>query len=68
MKTIPFLLFLLKLVISKILNMYTSGPKNVFLNNNIYKPPNDLTDYNRPRDFSSDMQEKNNNSIGFLWY
>ncbi len=64
----PFLLFLLKLVISKILNMYTSGPKNVFLNNNIYKPPKDLTDYNRPRDPSSDMQEKNINNIGFLWY
>ena len=66
---LPFILFILKSIVNKVSTMYTSGPQNMFLNNNIYKPPNDLSYYNKPPlPKKDDKKDENNTKPGFLWF
>lgn len=66
---LPFILFILKSIVNKVSTMYTSGPQNMFLNNNIYKPPKDLSYYNNPPSpKKDDKKNENNTKPGFLWF
>lgn len=66
---LPFILFILKSIVNKASTMYTSGPRNMFLNNNIYKPPKDLAYYNNPPSpKKDDKKNESNTKPGFLWF
>jgi len=66
---LPFILFILKSIVNKASTMYTSGPRNMFLNNNIYKPPKDLSYYNNPPPpKKDDKKNESNTKPGFLWF